>query len=169
VDVAAGRAPCVLGARHAAVSKGVGTRRSARDSRKGSLPDPRNAAQRGSAKNAPHEARDHAARLILAVAAPEALGHHCTLLCNCRDELPSVARELAGEADAEAGYCWKRAQEGEHRTRRAATLVQPAVVLSVHLPSLGLVIGRDLRSANVGRAAAGDESSLVLLTVPNRF
>ena len=80
VDVPARRAPCVLGARHAAVSKGVGTRRSARDSRKGSLPDPRNAAQRGSTKSAPREARDYAARLIRAVAAPEELGHHCTLL-----------------------------------------------------------------------------------------
>ena len=29
--------PCVLGARHAAVSKGVGARRSTKDSRKGSL------------------------------------------------------------------------------------------------------------------------------------
>ena len=47
--------------------QGVGSRRSTKDSRKGSLPDPRNAAQRGSAKSAPHEARDHAARLIRAV------------------------------------------------------------------------------------------------------
>jgi len=45
------------------------------------------------------------------VAAPEALGHHCTLLCNCRDELPNFAQELAGEANAEAGDWWKRAQE----------------------------------------------------------
>ena len=124
VDVPARRVPCVLGARHAAISKGVGARRSTKDSRKGSLPDPRNAAQRGSAKSAPHEARDHAARLIRAVAAPEAPGHHCTLLCNCRDELPSVARELAGEANAEAGDWWKRAQEGKHRARRAATLLR---------------------------------------------
>ena len=51
------RVPCVLGARHVAVSKGVGARRSTKDSRKGSLPDPRNAAQRGSANSAPHEAR----------------------------------------------------------------------------------------------------------------
>jgi len=58
-----------------------------------------------------------------------------------REELPNFARELAGEANAEAGDWWKRAQEGEHRTRRAATLVRPAVVLSVHLPSLDLVIG----------------------------
>ena len=107
--------------------------RSTKDSRKGSLPDPRNAAQRGSAKSAPHEARDHAARLIRAAAAPEALGRHCTLICNCRDELPNFARELAGEANAEAGDRWKRAQEGEHRTRRAATLVRPAVLLDVHL------------------------------------
>ena len=75
-----------------------------------------------------------------AVAAPEALGHHCTLLCNCRDELPNFARELAGEANAEAGDWWKRAQEGEHRTWRAATLVRPAIVISVHPPSLGLVL-----------------------------
>jgi len=105
VDVPARRIPCVLGPRHVAVSKGVGARRSTKDSRKGSLPDPRNAAQRGSAKSAPHEARDHAARLIRA-------GYHCTLLCNCRDELPNFARELAGEANAEAGDWWKRAQEG---------------------------------------------------------
>jgi len=78
-----------------------------------------------------------------------------TLLCNCRDELPNFARGLAGEANAEAGDWWKRAQEGEHRTRRAATLVRPAAVLSAHLPSLGLVISR---SANVGRAAAGMEA-----------
>jgi len=169
VDVPARRVPCVRGARHAAVSKGAGARRSPRDSREGILPDPRNAAQRGSTKGAPHEARDHAARLIRAAAAPEAPGHHCTLLCNCRDELPNAARELAGEANAEAGDWWKRAQEGEHRTRRAATLVRPAVVLSAHLPSPGLVIGRDLRSANVGRAAAGGGSSVVLLIVPNRF
>ena len=71
MDVPARRVPCVLGTRHVAVSKGVG-RRSTKDSRKDSLPDPRNAAQRGSAKSAPHEARDHAARLIRAVAAPEA-------------------------------------------------------------------------------------------------
>ena len=45
-------APCVLGARHVAVSKGVGARRSTKDSRKGSLLDPRNAAQRGLAKSA---------------------------------------------------------------------------------------------------------------------
>ena len=64
MDVSARRAPCVLGTRHVAVSKGVGARRSTKDSRKGSLPDPRNAAQRGSAKSAPHEARDHTARLI---------------------------------------------------------------------------------------------------------
>ena len=44
-----------------------------------------------------HKARDYAARLIRAVAAPEAL------LCNCRDELPNFARELAGETSAEAG------------------------------------------------------------------
>jgi len=37
VDVPARRAPCVLGARHAAVSTGVGARRSTKDSRKGSL------------------------------------------------------------------------------------------------------------------------------------
>ena len=80
--------------------------------------------------SAPHEARDHAARLIRAVAAPEALGHHC----NCRDELPNFARELAGEPNAEAGDWWKREQEGEHRTRRAAKLVRPAAVLGVHLP-----------------------------------
>ena len=55
--------------------EGVVARRSTKDSSKGSLPDPRNAAQRGSAKSAPHEARDYAARLIQAVAAPEALGH----------------------------------------------------------------------------------------------
>ena len=163
--------PCVLGARHAAVSKGVGERRSPKDSREGSLPDPRSAAQRGSAKGAPHEARDHAARVIRAVAAPEAEapGHHCTLLCNCRDELPNAARELAGEANAEAGCWWKRAQEGEHKTRRATTLVRPAAVLSAHLLGLGLVIGRDLHSADVGRAAADDGSSVVLLTVPNRL
>jgi len=71
-------------------------------SHKGSLPDPRNAAQRGSAKSAPHEARDYAARLIRSVAAPEALGHHCTLLCNCRDELPNFAQEHAGEPNAKA-------------------------------------------------------------------
>ena len=53
-------------------------------------------------------------------------------------------------------------------TRRAATLVRPAVVLGVHLPSLDLVIGRDLRSASVGLAAAGDGISVVLLTVTNR-
>jgi len=105
VDAPARRVPCVLGARHAAVSKGVSARRSINDSRKGSLPDPRNATQRGSAKSAPHEVRDHAARLIRAVAAPEALGHHCTLLCNCRDELPN-----ADEANAEAGDWWKRAK-----------------------------------------------------------
>ena len=51
VDVPAGRVPCVLGTRHVAVSKGVGARRSTKDNRKGSLPDPRNAAQRGSARN----------------------------------------------------------------------------------------------------------------------
>ena len=78
-------------------------------------------------------------------------------------------RELAGEPNAEAGDWWKRAQGGEHRTRRAATLVRPAVVLSFHLPSLGFVIGRDLRSASVGLAAAGNGSPVVLLTVPNRF
>jgi len=50
-----------------------------------------------------HKARDYAARLIRAVAAPEALGHHCTLLCNCRDELPIFPRELAGETSAKAG------------------------------------------------------------------
>ena len=116
MDVPARRAPCVLGARHAAVSKGVSARCSTKDSRKGSLPDPRNAAQRGSAKSAPHEACDHAARLIPAVAAPKAPGHHSTPLCNCRDELPNFAREIAGEANAEAGDWWKRAQEGEHRT-----------------------------------------------------
>ena len=103
MDVPAGRVPCVLGARHVAVIKGVGARRSTKDSRKGSLPDLRNAAQRGSAKSAPHEARDYAARLIRAVAAPGVLGNHCTLLCNCRDEVPDFARELAGEANAEAG------------------------------------------------------------------
>ena len=119
MEVPARRAPCVLGTRHVAVSKGASARRSTKDSRKGSLPDPRNAAQRVSAKSAPHEARDHAARLIRAVAAPEALGHHCALLCNCRDELPNFARELAGEANAEAGDCWKRTQKGEHRTVRA--------------------------------------------------
>ena len=104
---------------------------------------------------------DHQARIPAkkAVAAPKALGQHCTLLCNCRGKVPNFARELAGEANAEAGDWWKRAQEGEHRTRRAATPARPAVVLSVHLPSLGLVIGRDLRSASVGRAAAGDGSS----------
>ena len=37
-----------LGVRHVAVSKGVGARRSTTDSRKGSLPDPRNAAQTSS-------------------------------------------------------------------------------------------------------------------------
>ena len=37
MDVPARRAPCVLGARHAAVSKRVGARRSTKDSRKGSL------------------------------------------------------------------------------------------------------------------------------------
>ena len=46
MDVPARRVPCVLGARHVAVSKGVGARRFTKDSRKGSLPDPRNAAQR---------------------------------------------------------------------------------------------------------------------------
>ena len=158
MDVPARRDPCILGTRHAAVSKGVGARRSDKDSRKDSLPDPRNAAQRGSAKSASHEAHDHATRLIRAVAAPEALGHHCTLLCNCRDELPNFARELAGEANAEAGDWWKRAQKGEHRTRRAATLVRPAAVPSAHLPSLGLVIGRDLRSTSLGLAAAGKEA-----------
>jgi len=71
-DVSARRIPCVLGARHVAVSTGVGARRSTKDSRKGSLPDPRSAAQKGSAKSAPHEARDHAARVIRAVAAPGA-------------------------------------------------------------------------------------------------
>jgi len=76
VDVPARRAPCVLGAQHAAVSKGVGARRSTKDSRKGSLPDPHNAAQRGSAKSAPLEARDNNARLIRAAAVPKALGHH---------------------------------------------------------------------------------------------
>ena len=94
MDVPARRVPCVLGTRHVAISKGAGARRSTKDSRKGSLPDPRNAAQRGSAKSAPQEARDHAARLIRAVAAPEAPGYHCTFLCNCRDELPNFAREL---------------------------------------------------------------------------
>jgi len=64
VDVPARRVPCVLGTRHVAVSKGAGARRSTKDSRKGNLPDPRNAAQRGSAKSAPHETRDQAARLI---------------------------------------------------------------------------------------------------------
>ena len=73
MDVPARRPPCVLGTRHVAVSKGFGVRRSTKDSRKGSLPGPRNAAQRGSAKSAPHEARDHAARLIRVVAAPEVL------------------------------------------------------------------------------------------------
>ena len=63
MDVPARRVLCVLGARHAAVSKGAGARRSSNEIRKGSLPDPRNAAQRGSAKSAPHGARDHAARL----------------------------------------------------------------------------------------------------------
>ena len=76
------------------------------------------------------------------MAAPEAPGYHCTLLCNRRDELPNFERELAGEANAKAGDRWKRAQEGEHRTRRAATLVRPATVLSAHLPSFDLVIGR---------------------------
>ena len=118
MDVPARRAPCVLGARHATASKGVGARCSPKDSREGSLPDPRNAAQGGPAKGAPHEACDYAARLIRAVAAPEAPGYHCTLLCNCRDELPNVARELAGEANAEAGDWWKRAQEGEHGIKR---------------------------------------------------
>ena len=56
-----------------AVSKGVSAHRFTKDSRKGSLPYPRNAAQRGSVKSAPHEARDHAARLIRVVAAPEVL------------------------------------------------------------------------------------------------
>jgi len=149
--------------------EGVVARRSTKDSSKGSLPDPRNAAQRGSAKSAPHEARNYAARLIRAVAAPEALGHHCFLLCNCQDELPNFARELAGEANAKAGGRWKRAQEGEHRTWRAATLVRPAIVLSVHLPSFDLVIGRDLRSASVGLAAAGNGNSVVPITVTNRF
>ena len=116
-----------------AVSKGVGARRSPEDSREGSLPDPRNAAQRGSAKGAPHETRDHATGLIRAAAAPEALGHHCTLLCNCRDELPNVAQELAGQANAKAGDWWKIVQEDEHRTRRAATLVRPAVLLSIYI------------------------------------
>ena len=69
MDVPARRVPCVLGARHATVGKGVGARCSPKDSRKGSLPDPRNAAQRGPAKGAPHGARDNAARLIRAVAA----------------------------------------------------------------------------------------------------
>ena len=65
MDVPARRVPCVLGTRHVAVSKGAGARRSTKDSRKGSLPVPRNnAAQRGSAKRAPHKARDHAAPLI---------------------------------------------------------------------------------------------------------
>ena len=39
VDVPARSAPCVLGARHAAVSNGAGARRSPKDSREGSLPD----------------------------------------------------------------------------------------------------------------------------------
>jgi len=46
VDVPARLVPCVLGARHVAVSKGVGARRSTKDSRKGSLPGPRNAEKR---------------------------------------------------------------------------------------------------------------------------
>ena len=63
---------------------------------------PRSATQDGPAKVVPHKARDHAARLTRAVAAPDALGHHRTLICNCRDEQPNVTRELAGEADAES-------------------------------------------------------------------
>ena len=72
----------------------------------------------------------------------------------------SAGQVRSGPVSApEAGDWWKRVQEGEHRTRRAATLVRPAVVLSVHLPSPGLVIGRDLRSASVGLTAAGDGNS----------
>ena len=66
VDVPARRAPCVLGARHATVGNGVGARCFPKDSCEGSLSDPRNAAQGGPAKGAPHEARDHAARLTRA-------------------------------------------------------------------------------------------------------
>ena len=55
VDVPARRVPCVLGTRHVAVSKGVGARRSTKDSRKGSLPGLRNAAQRGSGKSDPQK------------------------------------------------------------------------------------------------------------------
>ena len=88
MDVPARRVPCVLGARHVAVSKGAGARRSTKDSRKDSLPGPHSAAQRGSAKSAPHEARNYAARLIRAVAAPEALGttasFSATAKMNCR-------------------------------------------------------------------------------------
>ena len=52
VDVPARRAPCNLGARHAAVGKRAGARSSPKDSREGSLPDPCNAAQGGPAEGA---------------------------------------------------------------------------------------------------------------------
>ena len=49
---------------------------------------------------------------------------------NCR-----TSRENSPAKPTPRPVTGERAREGEHRTRRAATLVRPAVVLSVYLPS----------------------------------